>query len=420
MPAAGDPSKPRLLPLLVGCIMAQSTVALALAFIPTFHGEVSSADVFNDVDEYFDYSGRILRGQVPYRDFRVEYPPLALAVFLPARLVASKPGAYYLVFSVEMLLCNAACLLLAARWTAARRGAGAVPRLLAWYSAFFLLCNPTAMARYDLAVMLVTFGSALALSSGRPTLGGTLASASVLLKVFPGAVAGPAFLRELAGIRSSRPRALIASAVTFGVGVGAWVVVGGRDGVAAMLRYHTERGLEVGSLYAGIVAALARASGTTAPTAFNHLAQHIETPLALRLAALATPIQALAGLLALGAYWRSGFRDGLRYSTACLLAFIALGKVLSPQYLIWLIPFVACLGGRSAGRARAVFLVACGLSVVIYPYFFTWVAFLSGRGIVLLNLRNLALVGLYGLLVFGRPDEDGSPGVLESERGMAL
>jgi hypothetical protein len=336
----------------------------------------------------------------------VEYPPLALLVFLVPRVVAPSFGAYKLALSLEMLACNAACLVLAARWTAARRGTGEVPRCLAWYSAFFVLCNPTAMARFDLAVMLVSFAAAVALLSDRPALGGSLASASVLLKIFPGAVAGPTFLRELVEARASRLQAIVVSALTFAAGVGAWFAIGGQAGVLAMLRYHTERGLEIGSLYAGLLMASSRLSGESLTTAFNHLSLHLETPLALRLASLASPFQVAAALLALGAYWRSGFRDGLRYSTACLLAFITFGKVFSPQYLIWLIPFVACLGGRVGGRARVVFLIACGLSFLIYPFFFSWLALLAGRAILLLNARNLAMVVLYGLLVFDRPDDD--------------
>ena len=68
-----------------------------------------------------------------------------------------------------------------------------------------------------------------------------------------------------------------------------------------------------------------------------------------------------------------GGRATVRYSAACVCAFIVFGKVLSPQFLIWLVPLVplvrgrrglaamALLGGRAAQHAllvsRAVLLV---------------------------------------------------------------
>ena len=57
------------------------------------------------------------------------------------------------------------------------------------------------------------------------------------------------------------------------------------------------------------------------------------------------------------AFRRSGMADGLRFSAAAVLAFIVFGKVLSPQYLIWLFPFMAVLDGRTGSVARKIFLL---------------------------------------------------------------
>ena len=59
--------------------------------------------------------------------------------------------------------------------------------------------------------------------------------------------------------------------------------------------------------------------------------------------------------------------EGPRYSAAAVLAFIVFGKVLSPQYLIWLFPFLAVLDGRTGSLARKIFLLACLTTAMFYP-----------------------------------------------------
>ena len=363
--------------------------------------------LFHDVEVYYDYANRTFAGEVPYRDFTVEYPPGGLVAFLTARVFAPSYYSYKKAMGFEMLAFNAATLMLAASWTASRWGDRAGPhRCLAWYSAFFLLSLPTSMARYDLAATFAAFATVYLLESGRPIAGGAMTAASVLLKIFPGAVAGPAFVRELVHLRSSRPRAILAAGLVFAVGVGGVGRPSPRgDGVLRTIGYHGERGLEIGSIYAGAMMLAARVGGWEIEMPFNHFASHLETPTAMRLASFASLFQIGAFLLALGAYWRSGMRDGLRYSTACLLAFITFGKILSPQYLYWLGPFFACLGGRPGGRARVAFLICSGLTLLVFPLFIRLVTEMTPVGMFLLNARNLALVVTYGLLIFDRPAE---------------
>jgi hypothetical protein len=388
------------------CTLAQTAIALVMGFSPIFHGDVGGTALFHDVFEYYDYASRIFAGQVPYRDFTVEYPPLALVLFLIPRAFTSSIRHYQVHFGLLMLFLNSVCLLLAVRWTAKRYGIDRVPRCVAWYTAFFLLCNPVAMARYDQGVMLFTFAASYWLLSGRPILGGANAAIAALLKIIPGVAAAPGFLRELLDVRSSRPRGIVTAALIFAVGVGAWFSVGGRGGVFRTFQYHSEGGLEAGSLYSGILTLSAWTRGIVLPRVFNHFADHFETPTAVRLASVAIYLQVGAFLLALWAYWRGGLRDGLRYSAACLLAFIVFGKVLSPQYLIWLIPFLACLEGRSGERAKWTFLAACLLTLLVYPIFFPSLVRQDLPAILLLNGRNLVLLILFGLLVFDRPTSD--------------
>jgi hypothetical protein len=402
---AGRPAGRRIGVLVLAFALLQSVIALATVAFPAFHGRTGTYGLFHDVLVYRGYADRILAGETPYRDFTVEYPPGAVPLFVLPRLAAPGPGRewpYVAALDAIMLAFNAGCLWLVARRTAERRGVAEVPRSLAWYTAFFVACCPVAMARFDLAAMAIGFAAAYWLASGRAALGGASASLVALLKVFPGVVAAPALLRELARPRASRLRGLVSALIVFGLGVGAWLAVGGPAGVAATIKYHAERGLESGSLYAGLIRLAYRLRGVKVEMVFNHLSDHIETPLAMRLAPLTTLFQAAAVLVPLAAFARSGMRQDVRYGGACLLGCILFGKILSPQYLIWMIPFLASPEFRAARPVRWLFLAACVLTCLQYPL-------AVGAGLVLQNLRAAALLAIYGLLVLGRDAPDDIP-----------
>ena len=84
----------------------------------------------DDADLYYLYATEIQEGKVPYRDFRVEYPPLALPLFLAASLLVNDVAGFKVAFGIEMLLFNAATVWLVASWVARTRGPDRVPRAL--------------------------------------------------------------------------------------------------------------------------------------------------------------------------------------------------------------------------------------------------------------------------------------------------
>ena len=65
-------------------------------------------------------------------------------------------------------------------------------------------------------------------------------------------------------------------------------------------------------------------------------------------------------------------------------------KVLSPQFVIWLLPFVALLPLSQYGLG----LAATALTIVIFPFSYDGLVRLETPIVLLLNLRNLVLVGL--------------------------
>jgi hypothetical protein len=92
-------------------------------------------------------------------------------------------------------------------------------------------------------------------------------------------------------------------------------------------------------------------------------------------------------------------RDLVMSAAASVLAFVALGKVLSPQYVIWLAPFAALVWARGARAAGALIAAGVALTQVEFPrHYFdlvngeTWV-------VVVIALRNAALVAALALIL---------------------
>ena len=88
----------------------------------------------------------------------------------------------------------------------------------------------------------------------------------------------------------------------------------------------------------------------------------------------------------------------LRYDAAVVCAFIAFGKVLSPQFLLWLVPLVPLVRGRRGLAATLLLTVALLLTQVWFPQrYWDYVDSFHLAGVVL--ARDLVLVALLAVLV---------------------
>ena len=80
----------------------------------------------------------------------------------------------------------------------------------------------------------------------------------------------------------------------------------------------------------------------------------------------------VAALVALWIGFARGPATGdrlVRYAAACICAFVALGKVLSPQFLIWLVPLVPLVRGV---RGLIASLLLVGFELVLTHWFYLY------------------------------------------------
>ncbi|MFY4720552.1 glycosyltransferase 87 family protein [Streptomyces sp. LaBMicrA B280] len=336
-------------------------------------------DVTTDVSVIYRNWYEVLRqGTFPLDDVTWQYPPAAaLAILAPALLpFLSYPHAFFaLAFLADLVIL--ALLLRSARGPGrSRRG------VWVWVAGAPLL-GPTVYARYDVMVTAVAVAALLA-GARHPRVMGALAAFGALLKVWPALL--------LAG--AVRRRAWVSAAVT-GAGLTAafalWM-----PGAFAFLTFQGERGTEVESLGA-LVFHVARHFGWSGQVLLNYGSIEFLGPYVPEVSAAALALTAGAfGWLLL---WRLKARRFPPHTltdaalTAVLL-FTTTSRVISPQYLVWLIGLAAvCLTHRASRMTAPALLVlaASFLTVLEFPVGFVHVVTSDWYGITLLLLRNALL-----------------------------
>jgi hypothetical protein len=170
----------------------------------------------------------------------------------------------------------------------------------------------------------------------------------------------------------------------------------GREGLA-FVRFHAQRGLQIESVLASALVLL-RPLGLSFQVGLEAWGYDLHSPAADRLAKasplLAIVLLGVTSFLLLSAVLRLRADDGgeraarsgavgerlaqarpgtfLLFAVAFLMIAMAASKVFSPQYLIWLVPLLPLLPLRRRRRHLVwfAFLVACGVSTVLFPYLY--------------------------------------------------
>lgn len=326
-----------------------------------------------DVAELHRYGHAVLDGQLPYRDFPIEYPPGAIPLFtLPAL------GHYVTWFRLENAVAWAAVILLVAALRPSNR------LLLGLVALTPLALGGFTLMRFDAWPTALALGALLALLRRRPTLALVLLALGGLVKVWP-LVLVPLFV--LYGVPR---RALAWGAAVLAAGLLPFVALAHGATYNAVAQ-QANRHLQLESIGSSLLLALGRPVRVFFDAGSWNVAGSGADTLA--------KVHGLAQLVAVVAvaWWfarsRRGSRELLVAASATVLAVAFLGKVLSPQYLLWAAPFAALLDLSVA----AMFLVACVLTRELFPGRYDALRALHDGPVALLAVRNALLVGCVAL-----------------------
>ncbi|CAN5188889.1 hypothetical protein BH18ACT12_BH18ACT12_03570 [soil metagenome] len=389
---------------------AAAFVALALFVVSwtVLHAGFYTREQIVDTPVYQRYGNAIADGKVPYRDFTLEYPPGALPMFaLPGLAEPGKgqdvsPG-FRRTFETLMWLCGAGALLaMAAVLRALRRPPAEVWAALAFAAVAPLAVGSVILSRFDLWPAALVVAALAALVSGRLRIGHALLGLGVTATLYPAVLLpiGLAYVWRRRGRREALTCLGIASAVIAAVFVP--FVVLSPDGVWHSLSVQFGRPLQVESLGSALLLAAHHVFGVGVTADTSYGSQNLAGTAADSMAIASTVAQVAALVWVWSAFARGPASQELlvRASAAALCAFIAFGKVLSPQFLIWLIPVVPLVRGRRGLWASALLVAALVMTQLWFPfrYFRLAIDFEQGMSFLLLA-RDLALVALTVLLV---------------------
>jgi hypothetical protein len=396
----------------------------ALSSLPIAH-PLSFAFVF--VLDSFQKSDLVLSGALPYRDFVFEYPPLGLLPALVPRLATLWAGGaiapYAMTYALQSAVASLAIGLLVA-WAAGAYGLGSSTRALAIYAVGVAALLPILPFRFDPLPSLASVAAVLFALAGRPAGAGVTLGIGTMLKLYP-LVLGPLLALRWPLLGGRRAVARYGSALLLAIAIPlAPFIVAAPGAWAGFLSYHGDRGLEIGSAAAGLVA-LAHVAGLESGPAAVRIASN-SYQLESALSPVALGLLPPAAIIVLGAvYLLAAARSRretalygsmrpetlLRFSLAVVLASLLTSKVLSPQFMAWLLPFVPFLSTRYAVVAVGAF----ALTTLLFPFSVERLEALEPAAVIALNARNGLLAALLVVLVaspdsvVSRTAESGEP-----------
>jgi hypothetical protein len=361
-------------------------------------GLFSSADP-GDVGRYHDFAELLTDGQLPYRDFYMEYPPGAVPFFLAPELL---PGDNYNL-TFKLLAVAAGIGILISVWAALgllRAGPGRTAFALGLVAVMPAALGAVVLNRYDVWPVLLVMLALVALLAGRDRLGFGFLAAGAAVKLFPAALLPLAALHVLRTRgRGALVRALVAFGAVFCLLVLPLAAIA-PGGFGYSVKTQLVRQLQLESLAASLLLAADKVGLYTARIVAGKpgsLDLGGALPDALGVLTSAALLAALAFVLL--EYWRADESLQLLATgfAAAVTAIVVLSKVVSPQFLIWIVPLVPLVAGRLGRLASALLLAALVATQVevVYEH-----PLRAGEWPVWVLLgRNLLLVGVLAALL---------------------
>jgi hypothetical protein len=265
-----------------------------------------------------------------------------------------------------------------------------------------VLLGTMVRTHFDLFPVAVLLAGLLLLCRDRPRAGLAVLGLGAMTKAFP-LVAVPVALAWLVarGQRREAWQGALACVAVIAVVAGAAVAVS-PDGAADAVRYHLDRPVQVESSPALVLLGLDAAGAGEARSVTSYRSDgllHPASDVVTSLFAAAFALFVALLCVAVATSRAAAGRQLVIASLAACVGFAVLGKVLSPQFLIWLVPLGALAFAWRLHALAAAVAVAALLTQIEFPAHYFDVVAREPLAVALVAVRNLALLAVIALSV---------------------
>jgi hypothetical protein len=280
--------------------------------------------------QFYQYAGYLAEGKLPFINYAVEYPPLAMIIMLIPALpllpfpgIAPRPeldphpwspdpvryGAYGISFAVMILIVDVLTMLLvrrlAQKWiTSDTTG---------WTSAFsyvvLVFASGALLQKFELLVGTLILLAVLAMGERKEGWAWSLLVMATLIKGYPILLA-PLFLIWMVALRPLNwnvvRRTLIGGGVTSLLLIGPFLIFSGIEPLIMSVRYHADRGIEIESIWSTLLIISGWLTRLNPYSYYNpaDLSADITSPLSQYLMIFANPIMIGLCIWVFIAFWQ--------------------------------------------------------------------------------------------------------------------
>jgi len=381
----------------------------------------------HDVNLYFSYAESMRLGIIPYRDISVEYTPLALLLFfLPAVVTAlfSSGDAvlalnlYSLFFAIEMTLFAVAGVWLVIEFAKILKFSPVVA--LFCYLVVIIAIGEISVLRFDFAPAIITMTSLLFLCRRKYEVAWIILAIGVMTKIYPIVLVPIFIIFQLEHARRAMNRKdmerVALSAAVFMVTIlliAMPAVIVDAKGFLESFTMQSGRELHIESIYASVLLLLSSMGIGEIAVEYGEMAVEVFSPAAEFFRTVSFPIMAIVlGIVYFLFYRHQRIKDScalvsphescfdvLRYGATVIAVFMITNKVFSPQFIIWLCPFVPLVFRRWRIAGWTIFVVIAFLTWFVYPKNYSSLVIGNPLTIGALVMRNVLMIILIVLLL---------------------